>query len=207
MAAVYEAGRSGKGQVIDCAMTDGAASLTTMFHGMRAASLWNDRRDDNLLDGGAHFYDTYECADGLYLALGSIEPQFYAELLEKLGLNDGDMPRRMDRKHWPDYSQRIAERVKTKTRAEWTKIFEGGDACVAPVLSLSEALSDPHNVARETFVVANGHPQPAPAPRFSRTPGAIQGAPPQAGEHSDSALRDWGVTQEQVLEWKAAGAI
>jgi alpha-methylacyl-CoA racemase len=206
-AALFEANRSGKGQVIDCAMTDGAASLMTMFHGMKAAGLWSAQRDANLLDGGAHFYDGYECADGTYLSIGAIEPQFYAELLAKLGLSDADMPKRMNPGNWPAYSQVIADRVKTKTRDEWTRIFAGGDACVAPILSMTEAWADPHNVFRETFVTENGLTQPAPAPRFSRTAGKIQGPPPKTGEHSESAMADWGVENAQILEWKAIGAI
>jgi alpha-methylacyl-CoA racemase len=206
-AALFEAARSGKGQVIDCAMTDGAASLMTMFHGMRGMGLWGEERDANLLDGGAHFYDTYECADGKFLALGAIEPQFHAEMVAKLGFEEADFPKRMNPKNWPAYSEKVAERVRTKTRDEWAKIFEGSDACVSPVLSMAEALVDPHNVARETFVTENGLAQPAPAPRFSRTAGKIQGPPPKPGEHTESAMADWGVSRAQILEWKEAGAI
>jgi alpha-methylacyl-CoA racemase len=206
-AALFEAGRSGKGQVIDCAMTDGAASLMTMFHGMRGQGVWSDKRDANLLDGGAHFYDSYECADGKYLSIGAIEPQFYAELLQKLGLSDADLPKRMNPGNWPAYSKVIGERVKTKTREEWTRIFAGGDACVAPILSMTEAWDAPHNVFRETFVTESGLTQPAPAPRFSRTAGKIQGPPPRPGEHSETALADWGVENAHILEWKAIGAI
>jgi alpha-methylacyl-CoA racemase len=174
---------------------------------MRAQGVWSDKRDANLLDGGAHFYDSYECADGNFLSIGAIEPQFYAELLAKLGLSDADLPKRMNPANWRAYSKVIADQVKTKTREEWVGIFAGGDACVAPILSMPEAWADPHNVFRETFVTENGLTQPAPAPRFSRTAGKIQGPPPKAGEHSETALADWGIGKAEILEWKARGAI
>jgi alpha-methylacyl-CoA racemase len=206
-AALWEARASGKGQVIDCAMTDGAASLMGMFYGMRASGMWNDNRGDNLLDGGAHFYDTYECADGKWLAIGAIEPQFHAVLMKGLGLADSDFPHRMDRKHWPDYSKRIADVVRTKSRDEWMAIFENTDACVAPVLDMVEAPKHPHNAARGTFADAFGVIQPAPAPRFSRTEGAIQGHPPVAGEQTKSAMIDWGVAPDRVAAMLKTGAL
>lgn len=206
-AALWEAKASGRGQVIDCAMTDGAASLMTMFYGMRAGGLWNDNRGDNLLDGGAHFYDTYECADGKWLAIGAIEPQFHAELVKGLGLADADFPHRMDRQHWPEYSKRIADAVRGKTRDAWMAIFDGSDACVAPVLDMAEASGHSHNAARRTFAKAFGVTQPAPAPRFSRTPGAIQSPPPVAGGQSRSAMLDWGVDSERVAAMLAAGVL
>jgi alpha-methylacyl-CoA racemase len=206
-AALWEARASGKGQVIDCAMTDGAASLMGMFYGMRAGGMWNDNRGDNLLDGGAHFYDTYECADGKWLAIGAIEPQFHAVLVKGLGLADSDFPHRMDRKHWPDYSKRIADVVRTKSRDEWMAIFENTDACVAPVLDMVEAPKHPHNAARGTFADAFGVIQPAPAPRFSRTEGAIQGHPPVAGEQTKSAMIDWGVAPDRVAAMLKTGAL
>jgi alpha-methylacyl-CoA racemase len=206
-AALWEARASGKGQVIDCAMTDGAASLMGMFYGMRAGGMWNDNRGDNLLDGGAHFYDTYECADGKWLAIGAIEPQFHAVLMKGLGLADSDFPHRMDRKHWPDYSKRIADVVRTKSRDEWMAIFENTDACVAPVLDMVEAPKHPHNAARGTFADAFGVIQPAPAPRFSRTEGAIQGHPPVAGEQTKSAMIDWGVAPDRVAAMLKTGAL
>ena len=192
-AAILSARETGEGQVIDCAMTDGAASLASMFYGMRASGIWTDNREDNLLDGGAHFYDTYECADGLYVSIGSIEPQFYAILLEKAGLDDPAFAAQMDRSKWPDLKAKIMEVIKTKTRDEWCEIMEGTDICFAPVLSLAEAPSHAHNQARETFVEFEGVVQPAPAPRFSKTPGAIQRRSPKAGEHDSEVLADWGI--------------
>ncbi|MEM6626625.1 MAG: CaiB/BaiF CoA-transferase family protein [Pseudomonadota bacterium] len=206
-AAMLEAQKSGQGQVIDCAMTDGAASLMAMFYGMKAGGLWTDARDENLLDGGAHFYDSYECADGKWIAIGSIEPQFYALLMEKTGVNDPAFTAQMDRMSWPDLSEKLAAILKQKTRDEWCDIMEGTDVCFAPVLSLEEAPKHAHNAARETFVEEFGIVQPAPAPRFSRTPGAVQGAPPGIGEHSDSAFEDWGVDAEDLARYRAAEAL
>jgi alpha-methylacyl-CoA racemase len=206
-AAIIEARTSGRGQVVDCAMTDGAASLMTMFYAMRASGIWNDQRDDNLLDGGAHFYDTYECADGEWLAIGAIEPQFHSLLVKGLGLTDDDFPERMSREAWPAYSRRIAEIVKTRTRDDWMKVFEGTDACVAPVLSMAEAPSHPHNAARQTLQTVNGVVQPGPAPRFSRTPGAIQGPPSRPGSHSRAVLADWGVAPDKVQAFLDGGGV
>lgn len=193
-AGIIHARAGGEGQVIDCAMTDGAASLAAMFYGMRAAGLWTDEREANLLDGGAPFYDTYECADGKYVSIGSIEPQFYALLLEKAGLSDPDFAGQMDRAKWPALKDKVIEVMKTKTRAEWCEIMEGSDVCFAPVLTMAEAPAHPHNAARETFVEFEGVVQPAPAPRFDRTPGAIQRRAPGVGEHTDNILADWGVS-------------
>ncbi|MEM9739399.1 MAG: CaiB/BaiF CoA-transferase family protein [Pseudomonadota bacterium] len=192
-AGIINARASGEGQVIDCAMTDGAASLSAMFYGMRASGIWNDHREDNLLDGGAHFYDTYECSDGLYVSIGSIEPQFYALLLEKAGLSDPEFHAQMDRSKWPSLKQKLAGVIATKTREDWCDIMEGTDICFAPVLSLAEAPHHPHNQARKTFVDYEGVVQPAPAPRFSRTPGTIQGPAPGADQHRDAILSEWGL--------------
>jgi alpha-methylacyl-CoA racemase len=193
-AALVEAGSSGKGQVIDCAMTDGAASLAAPFFGMRAAGLWTDERDANLLDGGAHFYDTYECQDGKWVAIGSIEPQFYQLLLEKTGLaGDPEFARQMDRTLWPKLSEKLAAVIKTKSRDAWCAIMEGSDVCFAPVLSWLEAIDHPHNRSRETCVSVAGVPQPNAAPRFSRTPGAVQGPAPAVGAHRDEVFADWQV--------------
>lgn len=193
-AALLHAQKTGQGQVIDCAMTDGAASLTAMFYGMRAAGLWTDERDANLLDGGAHFYDTYETADGRWVAIGSIEPQFYALLLDKAGLSsDPDFAPQMDKSRWPSLSEKLAGIIKTKTRDEWCALMEGTDVCFAPVLSLAEAPHHPHNAGRETFVTVAGVVQPNVAPRFSATPGAVQGPPPSPGAHNEEVLRDWGI--------------
>ncbi|MBI1338663.1 CoA transferase [bacterium] len=206
-AGIIQARASGRGQVVDCAMTDGAASLMTMFYGMRAAGLWTDQRDSNLLDGGAHFYDVYECADGKWLAVGAIEPQFHAVLVAGLGLAESDFPRRMDRAAWPGLSALIAERVRTRSRDDWMTVFEGTDACVAPVLSMEEAPRHPHNAARQTFIEAFGVTQPAPAPRFSVTPGRVQGPPPSPSSDPAVALEVWGFSESEIAALRAASAI
>ena len=193
-AGIIHAKSSGEGQVIDCAMTDGAASLASMFYGMRAMGMWTDDREANLLDGGAHFYDTYECADGGWVSIGSIEPQFYALLLKHAGLNDEAFSQQMNRAEWPTLKAKIADVIKTKTRDEWCDIMEGTDVCFAPVLSMAEAPNHAHNKARETFVEVEGIVQPAPAPRFSKTPGAVQRPPAASGEHRAEILADWGLT-------------
>ena len=207
LAGIIEAKSSGKGQVVDCAMIDGAASLMTMFYNMRAVGMWSADRDANLLDGGAHFYDTYTCADGKWLAVGSIEPQFHAELVKGLGLPADTFGMYMDRSKWPEFSQRIADVVKTKTRAEWMKVFDGTDACVAPVLSMDEAPKHPHNADRKTFVEAFGVMQPNAAPRFSRTAGAVNGAPAIAGKHSNDVLESWGIAADRRDAFLKAGAV
>lgn len=207
LAGIIEARTSGKGQVVDCAMIDGAASLMTMFFNMKAAGMWSAERDSNLLDGGAHFYDTYECADGRWLAIGAIEPQFHAVLVKGLGLPEDTFGNYMDRTRWAEHSQRVAEVVRTRTRDDWMTVFDGTDGCVAPVLSMDEAPLHPHNAARKTFVEAFGVVQPGPAPRFSRTAGAVQGPPPLAGKDSTGVLADWGVDPERVKEFLACGAV
>ncbi len=207
LAGILEARSSGKGQVIDCAMIDGAASLMTMFYGMKAAGIWNTNRSDNLLDGGAHFYDTYECADGKWLAVGAIEPQFHTILVEGLGLTEAEFPARMDRAKWPEHSKRIADVIRTKSRDEWMKVFDGTDACVAPVLSMDEAPKHPHNAERQTFQTAFGVSQPGPAPRFSRTAGAINGLPALAGKQSEDVLTSWGIDAERAQGFLKGGAV
>jgi len=194
MAGILNVKNGGEGQVIDCAMSDGAASLATMFYGMKAMGMWTDEREANLLDGGAHFYDTYACSDGKWVSIGSIEPQFYALLLEKTGITDPAFQAQMDRSKWPELKAKMIAVMKTKTRDEWCEIMEGTDICFAPVLSLSEAPNYKHNVDRGTFVEIEGVVQPAPAPRFSKTPGAIQSLPAGIGEHGDEILSDWGVS-------------
>ena len=205
---ILESRSSGQGQVVDAAMVDGAAVLTTFIHGLRALGMWQDVRGTNLLDTGAHFYDSYECSDGKYVSIGSIEPQFYAELLRLTGLDKEDLPHQMDRGQWPAMKERLAALFKTKTRDEWCAILESSpDVCFAPVLSMGEAPDHPHNVARGTFVEVAGIKQPAPAPRFSRTPGAIERPPAHAGQHTDEALADWGFDQSDITKLREAGAI
>jgi alpha-methylacyl-CoA racemase len=174
LAALLEARRSGKGQVVDAAMCDGAASLMTMFFDMASTGRWSERREDNMLDGGSHFYGVYECKDGEFVSIGSIEPQFYALLRKQAGLTEADYDAQMDKKSWPALKEKLAKIFKTKTRDEWSAIMEGTDVCFAPVLVMSEAVKHPHMVAREAFVERDGVVQPAPAPRFSHTPSTIR---------------------------------
>ena len=188
MAGVISARATGKGQVIDCAMSDGAASLMAMFYGMKGAGGWVEKRRSNLLDGGAHFYDTYQCSDGKWISIGSIEPQFYALLLEKTGINDPEFQAQMDRSKWPSLRAKLAHVIATKTQDEWTELMGATDVCFAPILDLDEAPKHPHNAARQTFVEVAGVTQPAPAPRFLGTPAAIQGPPPKIGAHNTEAL-------------------
>ncbi len=207
VAGLLEASKSGKGQVVDSAMVDGAASLLTAIYGMHASGMWSDKRGDNILDTGAHFYDVYETKDGEYVSIGSIEPKFYAELLKRSGLEGQEMPRQMDRKAWPDLKEKFEALFKTKTRDEWCKIMEGSDICFAPVLSMAEAPSHPHNIQRGTFVEVEGVVQPGPAPRFSRTPSKIQRPPAKPGEHTEEALREWGFSAAELEKLRGAGAI
>ena len=188
----------GSGQVVDAAIVDGAAHLATMTHGMMAAGGWQDRRGANLLDGGCPFYGNYETADGQYMAVGALEPQFYNEFIELLGIKD-EAPARKDFARWDELRAAVAARFKTRTREEWTAVFEGSDACVAPVLSLREAPSHPHLAARGTFVEHGGITQPAPAPRFSATPGSVYRGPARPGADTAEVARDWdlpGLTEE-----------
>ncbi|MDE2465972.1 MAG: CoA transferase [Alphaproteobacteria bacterium] len=204
LAALIEAQRSGKGQVVDAAMTDGAASLMAMFYGMKSMGLWSDTRGENLLDSGAHFYDTYETKDGKFVAIGSIEPQFYQQLLTRCGISDPAFKAQMDRGSWGALKEKIAAVFKTKTRHEWDEIMLGSDVCYAPVLSLAEAPAHPHNRARDAFVEVAGVTQPAPAPRFSRTPGRVQG-PPQAADNRASLSR-WGFEDSEIANLERCGA-
>jgi alpha-methylacyl-CoA racemase len=206
LAGVIHARATGQGQVIDAAMTDGAASLLSMFYGFKALGMWTGERRDNMLDGGAHFYDTYKCADGKWIALGSIEPQFYALLLEKTELSDLHFQQQMNRAEWPALSDKLAAVIAQKTREEWCAIMEGTDICFAPVLDLEEAPKHPHNAARQTFVEIDGVVQPAPAPRFSATPGAVQSGPPAIGGDTETALADWGFSAIEISALKAAAA-
>ena len=205
--ALVERATSGKGQVVDAAMVDGAAALMAIFHGARQAGWWNEERGTNMLDTGAHFYDVYETSDGKYVSVGSIEPQFYAELLEKTGLAGEDLPGQMDRSQWPAFKERMADIFKRKTRDEWCEVMEGSDVCFAPVLTMAESTRHPHNVARNTFVEVAGAVQPAPAPRFSRTDCSISRPPPHAGQHTDEALADWGFGADEIRDLRDAKAI
>ena len=204
---ILESRVSGRGQVIDAAMTDGAALQMAMIYGFKAAGKWTNQRGSNLLDGGAHFYDTYECADGKYVAIGALEPEFYALLLEKTGARDPAFQGQMDDARWPEFKKRFITLFRTRTRAEWCALMEGTDACFAPVLDLDEAPLHAHNATRKTFIELKGVTQPAPAPRFSRTAPEIQGMPPIAGEHNDSVLTDFGFSSGEIARLKSNGAI
>ena len=205
--ALLEARNSGKGQVVDAAMVDGAASLMSFIHGMLASGFHSPERGTNLLDAGAHFYDVYECADGGWISLGSIEPQFYAELLDKLGLDAERFGKQNDRDLWPELSEEIAAVVRMKTRDEWDAILEGSDVCYAPVLTVDEAIRHPHNVARGTFIDVGGITQPGPAPRLSRTPGEVRRPPAHAGQHTDEVLSEAGFDDDEVAALRASGAV
>ena len=205
---LLEAHRSGKGQVVDAAMVDGTSLLLGGILGMVGTGLWDDtRREANMLDGGAHFYDTYETRDGKYVSIGSIEPQFYDILLEKTGLKGQELPAQMDRAKWPEMKARFEAIFKTKTRDEWCAIMEGTDICFAPVLTMSEAPNHPHAKARNAYVDVDGFAHPAPAPRFSRTPPSIKGPAPKRGIHTEEVLRDSGFSAGEVKELAASGVI
>jgi alpha-methylacyl-CoA racemase len=205
--ALVERASSGAGQVVDAAMVDGAAVLTTFFHAAQQAGWWKPERGTNLLDGAAHFYDTYETSDGKYISIGAIEPKFYAELLAKLGLASEDLPDQMDRSRWGEQKERFGELIKTRTRDAWCEILEGTDACFAPVLALAEASEHPHLRERGTFVEVAGALQPGPAPRFSRTRCEISGPPPHPGQHTDEALADWGVPAAEITRLRGSKVI
>ncbi len=206
-AALVEAGRTGKGQVVDAAMVDGAASLTTMLYAHRAMGLWQDERGSNMLDTGAHFYEVYETADGRYFAVGAIEPQFYAALLKGLGLDTENLPGQLDRAHWPEMKERFAALFHTKTRDEWAAVFDGTDACATPVLAPVEAYRHHHVAARRTFLEMDGYLQPAPAPRFDRTPGEAVPGSYLTGEDADRLLGSWGVAPATLKGLREAGAL
>jgi alpha-methylacyl-CoA racemase len=203
--ALLEAQKSGTGQVVDAAMVDGAAILTAMFYGMRG--FWSSERGTNLLDTGAHFYDVYETKDGEYVSIGSIEPQFYAELRRLAGLDADEWGAQMDRSQWPALKEKIAAVFKTKTRDEWNALMEHTDVCYAPVLSFDEAVQHPHNVERGTFKEIAGVVQPGPAPRFSRTEPAIQGPAAHAGQHTDEVLASFGFDASDIAKLREAGAV
>ena len=207
VSALVERASSGKGQVVDAAMVDGAAVLMTMIHSFLGIGAWNNERGTNLLDTGAHFYDTYETKDGRYVSVGSIEPQFYAELLRLTGLEGQELPGQMDRAAWPEWRERLTGIFKSKTRDEWCEIMEGSNVCFAPVLTMGEAPLHPHNVARSTFVTFEDRVQAAPAPRFSRTEATIGGPPAPPGKHTDEVLADWGFSSQEVARLHEAKAI
>jgi alpha-methylacyl-CoA racemase len=205
---IVEAQRSGQGQIVDAAMVDGAATLMAMFHSMRAMGVWNDERGTNLLDTGSHFYDVYECSDGKFISIGSIEPQFYSELLRLTDLEqDEEFAGQMTRSSWPELKDRISDVFRTKSRDEWCEIMDATDVCFAPVLSLAEAPEHPHNQHREVFTEVAGVMQPNPSPRFSRTKEGIQGPPSHAGQDTDAVLRSAGYDADDIVKLRDVGAV
>jgi alpha-methylacyl-CoA racemase len=207
LAALVERERSGLGQVVDAAMVDGSALLTSFIYGLRARGGWRDERGVNLLDGGAPFYDTYETADGKYVAVGALEPQFYAALLAGLGLDGAELPAQLDASGWPVLRARFAEVFARRSRDEWASVFAGTDACVAPVLSPAEAAAHPHNVARGAFTEIGGVSQPAPAPRFGRSEVPVPAPPRRPGADTDAVLGQLGLGAEQVSDLRASGVV
>jgi alpha-methylacyl-CoA racemase len=208
LAALVERARSGRGQVVDAAIVDGTAVLLAQLFGFLAAGVWRDRRGENFIDGGAPWYSVYRTRDGRYLAIAAIEPPFYAELLRRLGLaEEADLPGQFEIERWGELRSRIARVVETRTRDEWVAIFEGSDACAAPVLALGEAPAHPHLAARGTFERIHGVVQPAPAPRFSRTPAAVAGPPCAPGAHTDAVLQEAGFGADDVGQLRAAGCV
>jgi alpha-methylacyl-CoA racemase len=208
LAALLETSNSGKGQVIDVAMVDGAAQLMWMFHGFEAMGFWDaSQREANMLDGGAHFYDVYECADGEYVSIGAIEPQFYALLKELAGLADEDFGNQNDQAAWPLMKEKLTAVIKQKTQAQWCEIMEGTDVCFAPVLSFVDAPSHPANVQRNTYIELDGVTQPAPAPRFSRTPSNVDHGAHGAGQDTDEVLAAMGFAEQEIGSLRASGAI
>jgi len=207
LAALLERERSGLGQVVDAAMVDGSALLTSFVYGLRASGAWQDARGVNLLDGGAPFYDTYETADGKYVAVGALEDKFYAELLAGLGLSGAGLPPQHDRAGWPVLRARFAEAFLTRTRDEWAEVFAASDGCVAPVLSAAEAPGHPHNASRGTFADVGGLVQPAPAPRFGRSAAGPPSAPPRPGADTDAMLAELGCTTAEIAALRASGTV
>ena len=205
--ALLEAKGSGQGQVVDAAMIDGAATLMASTFGASQVGFWTDERGTNMLDSGSHFYEVYETADGKYISLGSIETQFYAALLEKLGDDAQYFENQFDMENWPAMKERMAEIIKRKTRDEWDEIFTGADVCYAPVLSMAEVRHHPHHQARHTFLDDGEVWQPAPAPRFSRTPGEVTRHAATIGEHTEEIMRDFGFSEEEIAARLASGAI
>ena len=207
LAALVERATSEQGQIIDAAMSDGTASLLSPFFGLMAMNMWTTDRFSNRLDGGAFYYGSYECSDGRYISIGSLEPQFYALLLGKAEITDPEFQEQLDEAAWPAKREKLTQLFKTKTRQQWCDIMEGTDVCFAPVLDLKEAPNHPHNIDRKTFVERDGVVQPAPAPRFSRTQGEIQGPAAMAGEHTREVLSAWNFSDQEIGELQAARAI
>jgi alpha-methylacyl-CoA racemase len=207
LAALFERSKSGHGQVVDAAMVDGVSAMMGGLHGMLARGLWSEQRGRNLLDGGAPFYRTYRTADGKYISVGALEPQFFAELVHRAGLPEQQIEIRNDREQWPDMHTRYAEMFRMRTRGEWMALFEGSDACAGPVLTFTEAAEHPHNAARGTFFRQDGVLQAAPAPRFGRTPAAWPRPPGAPGADTHAVLKESGATDEEIRQWQAAGAL
>jgi alpha-methylacyl-CoA racemase len=207
VAALFECSRSGKGQVVDAAMVDGAAYLSTAIHGMKALSLWQEERGTNILDSGAPWYDTYATSDGKFIAIGPVEQRFFQELLVRLEIDPATFPGQFDRVRWPEMRERLAGVFKRKTRDQWCEVMQGSDACFAPVLTLSEAPLHPHNRVRDTFIDIEGVIQPAPAPRFSRSKTSIPHAPPVIGANADQTLGDWGFDPQEIAALRRSGAL
>ena len=207
LAALYEAQRSGVGQVVDAAMTDGSAILMSMFNSLHAMGMWSPKRGVNLLDTGAHFYETYETGDGKYISIGSIEPQFYALLIEKAQLDPDIFGDQHNPDKWPELKDKLTDIFKTKTRDRWCELMEGSDVCFAPVLDFIEAQTHPHNVARDTYIEVEGMMQPAPAPRFSNSQSPIPSGARAAGEDTAEVLAQWGFSDQQVEQLRNSGAL
>jgi alpha-methylacyl-CoA racemase len=207
MAALYERQRSGLGQVVDAAMVDGAASLASIFHGLRAAGQWGDARGANLLDGGAPFYATYRCADGRWLAVGALEPKFFAAFAEGIGLDRRFVPTQYDRRSWAEMRETIAAILARQPRDHWAALFDGSDACVTPVLSLADAPQHPHATARGAYVALDGVVQPAPAPRFSRSVPPVPRPSPDLGAHGAEVLDEAGFDAGEIAGLKAQGVL
>ena len=208
LAGIINAKSTGKGQVVDAAVTDGSALMTSLLYGLQEAGIWSNQRQDNFLDGAAHWYDCYECADGKHISIGSLEPAFYNELLTRCGLaEDADFSAQFDKARWPQLKKKMTALFLGKTQTEWCELLEGTDVCFAPVLSFADAAEHPHNKARATFVINNDVVQPAPAPRFGETPGEIAGPPPDAGQHTNEILKSAGFDDEKIESLRNAGVI
>jgi alpha-methylacyl-CoA racemase len=207
LAALISARSTGRGQVVDAAITDGVANLLTMHYGFRQAGEWSTDRGSNLTDGGAPFYDVYRTRDDLYVSVGAVEKKFFGELLQRLGIRAEEFSAQHDRSSWDAQRRRLAEVFATRTRAEWCALLEGTDVCFAPVLDMDECVRHPHNRARRTHIEFEGVMNPAPAPRFSETPSELRSAPPAPGQHTAQALRDWGFSEREIDALRGAGAI